>query len=296
MISSLGVGAESDKYRPELLCPEFKEACEKLENGIDTKEENIEAVEKYTKALCAKLAANLQEKLAEKAESDTHAPLHPPPTPIDGLNDIVRKNLEKVAAKNFSPSFAKTKGKSFDSLKKQAQKRTEKYAVVAKEEHDKFAEQRVTERESSKKEQKKDGDQYKDRVKARLEVYQGWKFEEKTDGTDGFILSQKEEGKPYQEITVTKNPNGSFTIKSTSNEEVTDEAIGIMIELSHSVLRFNNNKNMNMTVKGLDGNPAITNKFKQGLDIINKDKIFQEEHKEGEGQLKYRFENKDKKN
>ena len=296
MISSLGV-KESDKYRPGVLCPEFDDGYKKLQNGTDNKKDNIEAVEKYTKALGAKLVDGLQKQfnVNEKLKQDNidpQATVYPPPEPaIGGLNDAVRRNLEKVAAKSFSPSFAKEKDKSFNSLKEHAQKRTEKYSTVAKEDHDEFVEQRATEREPGKQDKKQDREQYKERVKARLEVYQGWEFKELGGDKDGFILSQTN-GNPYQEITVTKNPSGSFTIKSTSNEKVTDETIGIMIELSHSVLRFSDKKKMNMTVRGLGGDTAITNKFKQGLDIINKDKILKEAHKAGEEQLKYRFENK----
>ncbi len=290
MISSLGV-EESNEYRPAALCPEFLEkehadffaVTHQLESG--TKEQNIEAVEKYTKALCDKLVKDLEKKLKEK--QDVEIPEHPPPDDSTNsqLKSEIRKNLEKVANKSFSPSFspnftkAKTiKATTFSNLMDHTKGHTEKYAKLAKEQETSGV---IKVAVSKNPDKNQDVSEYQDRVKARIATYKGWEFKTQAGDAESFILFNT---KADQEIMVTKRENGAYSITSTSETDLTDETIGIMIELSHSVLRFSEDKNMSMTIRGLEQQGTdVTNKFEDGLKIIN-------EGKDGPEKLKYTIE------
>lgn len=294
--------------RPQDLCPDIcdNEYDIKDQGNI---EKNISAVEQYVAALGKKLIQNLKEiGLAEQRRLESQAAERrlgvsqknkrkikakkirikkpdrknknkqgkpalevavEPGAPDSLLNANVLKNLEKVAAKDFQPNFIKDKGtqESFKSFIEHAKGRAEKYNFEKKEkkETEKFVEERSTQKEI--KEPEHDKKEYQERVKARIAVYAGWEYKD-SDIKDSFMLVNTSKN---QEITVTKRENGSFSIKATK-KPVTDETIGIMIELAHNVLRFSDNKNMQMNIKGVESDGVIANKFKQGLDIINKEK------------------------
>ena len=286
MIRSLGVGEESNEYRPAVLCPNFlsedimNNTWEIRVNAPDTKDKNLEAVEQYTVALCKKLANKLQQQYDNmRADQNKQEDLA---AKSSVFNDHIRLNLEKIAAKSFNPTFTQTRPKTFASFMEQTKLRMIKYSdVEANKNVDAFVTSREIRRDPIQAQQKQDQSQYKDRIKARLSVYHGWEFKENFDRSDSFTLVNFSS---IQEITVIKKPNGSFTIKSTGSGPITDETIAIMLELSHNVLRFSDSK-MKMTIKGIDQHHELGNKVEEGLKIINQTKPVHE-------RLNYRFDNK----
>ena len=279
MIQQLEVNGESNKYRPDVLCPEFFAADRdnnppwKLRTPLVAaieKEYNIKAVETYALKLCDNLAA------AARVQHEKKKQLATPEVSSSSsvLKDYVKLNLEKIAAKSFNPSFLEqnNKPKSFASFVEQAKQRTEKYADPNKEpiifvEHPKY-----------------DQHKYQELVQARLSVYKGWEFIERTDGQEGFILRNNIEADANKtlEITVTKKAKNSFNIVSTGTE-INDDTIAIMLELSHNLIRFSD-KPMKMTIQGAEAN-NVGEKIEEGLAIINKNKP--DQHR-----IHYKFDNR----
>lgn len=276
MIQQLEVNEESNRYRPDVLCPDFfaedrgntppwqLHACDPALE----KEYNIKAVEKYSLKLCAHLAAaaRLQyDKQQQLATADINSS-------SSVLKDNVKLNLEKISAKSFNPSFLQNqdKLKSFESFMEQTRQRTEKYSDLSKDPVT-FAKQQEERRNPQKTVKKNDQEKYKDLVQARLSVYKGWEFVARTDGQEGFILRNNVEAdaNQLQEITVTKNANSSFNIISTG-ALINDETIAIMLELSHNVIRFSDTK-MKMTIQGVE-TKNVSDKIEEGLAIINRNK------------------------
>lgn len=236
------------------------------------KEYNIKAVEEYAVALCNQLATQARLQYDKKYKTVNKVVS----SSSSVLQDYVKLNLEKIAAKSFNPSFLQKNNqtKSFASFVEQTKKRTDKYSGFHKDPII-FADQQAKNRAQQKTDQKKDQDKYKERVQARLSVYKGWQFMERKDGQEGFILRHDtaESSNSIQEITVTKNAKSSFDIISTGNT-VNDETIAIMLELSHNVIRFSDTK-MTMTIQGAESKD-LSDKITEGLAILNNNKDEQE--------------------
>jgi hypothetical protein len=239
-----------------VLCPEFAEIFNDPIKG--TKTENIQAIEAYAKAICQKLAKQYDATITT-------------PAPKTTLSEHVRNHLEKVAAKDFTPTFqGGNKPLSFETLIEHAKHTTEKYANVTKEHKDlnQFAESQESKRDANKIARKQNQDTYKDLVKAKIKVYEGFEFIDNQENPNEFMLRNT---KANQNIIVTKNPtNGKFLIQGEyTAEPINDETLGIMVELLHSVLRFSEpNKKMNVKIKGVAADSEITKKIEEGLKII----------------------------
>jgi hypothetical protein len=290
MISSTGVkGKKSDEYKPEVLCPEIFNPNGSIkedwrpggsEGDNSVKHKNIMAIQEYTTKLSKKFAENLQQKHDNKPK--THN------TPK--LLQAVRENLEKVAAKNFIPSFVSSETVVFKKLIAHAKKTTEKYSNISRDNEDteKYITEHVPLRNQEKQTKKKDQDKYAERLRYRIRAYKAWEFYECKENENKFILKND----VGQEITVTKEDNGKFIVQYTSDTApITDETIGIMIELSHSYVRFSQavkKTEMKLKVKDIkEGDTELADRFSEGFGIINNYR-----NKPKEEQLDYKIEYK----